>query len=218
MSDSEYERLSAVVESEGMTLGEWCREVLLERADGRKPSVIEETLLGEVLALRTILLNAFYKLANDLGGQGSWSPRGEEQETGRELDTTDYSCGRLSMVTFGYVDPDTDETIVTSEEVMFSSQVSQGQNQNQTKQLTADDVSKAIKTYDSDKEDKNPGRVVKALDAMGKDFTVTGDTLRTGVKDSGVTLPKDADKVLANVNSITRTGDKVVITNEKSMT
>jgi hypothetical protein len=46
MSDSEYERLSAVVESEGMTLGEWCREVLLERADGRKPSVIEETLLA----------------------------------------------------------------------------------------------------------------------------------------------------------------------------
>lgn len=63
MSDSEYERLSAVVESEGMTLGEWCREVLLERVDGRKPSVIEETLLAEVLALRTILLNAFYKLA-----------------------------------------------------------------------------------------------------------------------------------------------------------
>jgi hypothetical protein len=63
MTDSEYERLSAVVESEGMTLGEWCREVLLERADGRKPSVIEETLLAETLALRTILLNAFYKLA-----------------------------------------------------------------------------------------------------------------------------------------------------------
>ena len=63
MTDSEYERLSAVVESEGMTLGEWCREVLLERAEGRKPSVIEETLLAEVLALRTILLYAFYKLA-----------------------------------------------------------------------------------------------------------------------------------------------------------
>ena len=63
MSDSEYERLSAVVESEGMTLGEWCREVLLERADGRKPSVIEETLLAEVLALRTILLNLHFTVA-----------------------------------------------------------------------------------------------------------------------------------------------------------
>ena len=42
MTDSEYERLAAVAESDGMTLGEWVREVLLERADGRKPSVIEE--------------------------------------------------------------------------------------------------------------------------------------------------------------------------------
>src|SRR5271167_447935 len=32
------------------------------------------------------------KMANDLGGQGSWSPRGEEQETGREFDTVNYSC------------------------------------------------------------------------------------------------------------------------------
>ena len=37
--------------------------MLLERAEGRKPSVAEESLLAEVLALRTILLNAFYKLA-----------------------------------------------------------------------------------------------------------------------------------------------------------
>jgi hypothetical protein len=63
VSDSEYERLSAVAEREGVTLGEWCRAVLLERAEGRKPSVAEESLLAEVLALRTILLNAFYKLA-----------------------------------------------------------------------------------------------------------------------------------------------------------
>jgi hypothetical protein len=51
MTDNEYERLAAVAESDGMTLGEWVREVLLERADGRKPSVIEETLLAETLAL-----------------------------------------------------------------------------------------------------------------------------------------------------------------------
>jgi hypothetical protein len=51
MTDNEYERLAAVAEGDGMTLGEWVREVLLERADGRKPSVIEEALLGEVLAL-----------------------------------------------------------------------------------------------------------------------------------------------------------------------
>jgi hypothetical protein len=63
MTDSEAERLTAVAEQDGMTLGEWVREVLLERADGRKPSVIEETLLAEVLALRTILLNVHFTVA-----------------------------------------------------------------------------------------------------------------------------------------------------------
>jgi hypothetical protein len=63
MTDSEYEKLAAVAEQDGQTLGEWCREMLLEQAEGRKPSVIEETVLAETLALRTILLNAFYKLA-----------------------------------------------------------------------------------------------------------------------------------------------------------
>ena len=37
MTDNEYERLSAVAEGDGMTLGEWVREVLLEHVDGRKP-------------------------------------------------------------------------------------------------------------------------------------------------------------------------------------
>ena len=63
MSDAEYERLVAVAEREGLTLGEWCRDVLLERANGRKAKPVEETLLAEVIALRTILLNALYKLA-----------------------------------------------------------------------------------------------------------------------------------------------------------
>src|SRR5487761_533958 len=63
MSDAEYERLVAVAEREGLTLGEWCRDALLERANGRTARPVEETLLAEVIAVRTILLNAFYKLA-----------------------------------------------------------------------------------------------------------------------------------------------------------
>ncbi len=54
VKDSGCERLCAVVESEGMMLGEWCCEVVLERVEERKPSVIEEALLAEALALRTI--------------------------------------------------------------------------------------------------------------------------------------------------------------------
>jgi RHS repeat-associated protein len=115
---------------------------------------------------------------------------------------------------FGSADPENDPNQNQSQ----NQNQAQNQSQTQTQQLSASDVSKGIKAFDSDKEDKNPGRVVKALDTMGKDFTVSGDTLRQGAKDSGVAFPKDADKVLANVDSITRTGNNVVITNKDSMT
>jgi len=66
MTESEYEKLVAEAERDGLTLGEWCREVLLARVNSnveenhRTP---EQTLLAEVMALRTILLNALFKLA-----------------------------------------------------------------------------------------------------------------------------------------------------------
>jgi hypothetical protein len=66
MTESEYEQLVAVAEREGLTLGEWCREVLLTHAnssDLNKPSVTERTLLAELVALRMILLNALSKIA-----------------------------------------------------------------------------------------------------------------------------------------------------------
>lgn len=65
MSESEYAQLAAIAEREGITLGEWCREVLLARvhaAQGVVATAAEQTLLAEVVALRAILLNALYKL------------------------------------------------------------------------------------------------------------------------------------------------------------
>ena len=63
VSDEEYAQLEKLAQEHGQTLGEWCRDVMLEHVDGRKPSVIEETLLSEVLALRTILLNLHFTVA-----------------------------------------------------------------------------------------------------------------------------------------------------------
>jgi hypothetical protein len=66
MTESEYTQLAAVAEREGVTLGEWCREVLLAHANAAQGVVVtaaEQALLAEVVALRTILLNALYKLA-----------------------------------------------------------------------------------------------------------------------------------------------------------
>ena len=65
MTETEYEQLLAVAEVEGLTLGEWCREVLLERASTnarKQPSATEQTLLAEFIALRMILINALSKL------------------------------------------------------------------------------------------------------------------------------------------------------------
>jgi hypothetical protein len=65
MTESEYDQVVAVAEREGLTIGEWCREVLLAHAnssDLKKPSAIEQTLLAEFVALRMILLNALCKL------------------------------------------------------------------------------------------------------------------------------------------------------------
>ncbi len=86
------------------------------------------------------------------------------------------------------------------------------QQAQQQKQLSADDVSKAVQTYDKDKSDKNPARLIKALNTLGDNFTVSGDTLRAGAKQSGVkdVQSGNAEKVLGNVDSVSRTGDKVV--------
>ena len=61
VNEEEYARLEAL--AEGRAPGEWVREVLLRELDGRQARPADETVLAEVLALRTILLNAFYKLA-----------------------------------------------------------------------------------------------------------------------------------------------------------
>jgi hypothetical protein len=55
MTDREYQRLDAAASGEGMALG--------ERAEGRKASMIEQTLLAEMPALRTILLNLHFTVA-----------------------------------------------------------------------------------------------------------------------------------------------------------
>lgn len=64
MSEAEYEQLIAVAERDGLTLSEWCREALLQQVGMQKPRAVEEIVLAELIALRTILLNALYKLAH----------------------------------------------------------------------------------------------------------------------------------------------------------
>jgi len=58
VTEEEYAQMEAL--AGGQTISEWARDVLLKAA---KPNAGEQIILAEVVALRTILLNAFYMLA-----------------------------------------------------------------------------------------------------------------------------------------------------------
>lgn len=58
VTEEECSCLERLAANAGKNKSEWCREVLLERVKGASRS--EPVVLGELLALRTILLNLFY--------------------------------------------------------------------------------------------------------------------------------------------------------------
>jgi hypothetical protein len=68
VSEEQYAQLQRAAQTEGKTLSEWCRGVMLSSANGR-PSKATETggdghaLMAELVALRAILLNVLFKLA-----------------------------------------------------------------------------------------------------------------------------------------------------------
>jgi len=61
VSEEEYAQLEAL--AGGRALSEWVREVLLRELEGRQARAADETVLAEVLALRTILLNLHFTVA-----------------------------------------------------------------------------------------------------------------------------------------------------------
>ncbi|MGB9069372.1 MAG: hypothetical protein WCC21_12465 [Candidatus Acidiferrales bacterium] len=63
MTEEEYTRVEACAFGQGISISEWCRSVLLQSAQGDRPTEAEKTLLAEVLALRMILLNLLFTVA-----------------------------------------------------------------------------------------------------------------------------------------------------------
>ena len=68
VSQVEYAQLEAAAQTSGRTLGEWCREVVLASGQETKPTgpsgAEAQALMAELVALRAILLNVLFKLAN----------------------------------------------------------------------------------------------------------------------------------------------------------
>jgi len=60
VTEADYARLQALADAEGQPVGEWCRKVLLDVAKSPTGRPIDQALLGEVIALRTIVVNVIY--------------------------------------------------------------------------------------------------------------------------------------------------------------
>jgi hypothetical protein len=73
LTDEEYAQLESLAAAQGVTPGEWVRELVLAtfpKTAGGQPAeatLAEQTVLSEVLALRTILINIIYDQANGHG-------------------------------------------------------------------------------------------------------------------------------------------------------
>ena len=73
VSEEEYAQLETAAQAGGCTLGEWCRETVLASDQETKPAgpggaeaqaVFSSAIMAELVALRAILLNVLFKLAN----------------------------------------------------------------------------------------------------------------------------------------------------------
>ena len=68
VSEEEFAQLEAAASERGLTLSEWCRETLLASLNSQEPEAASvgtgQALMAELVALRAIVLNVLFKLAN----------------------------------------------------------------------------------------------------------------------------------------------------------
>jgi hypothetical protein len=67
LSEAEFAQLEAAARERGLTLSEWCRQVLLANVNGQGSNADSgatgQALMAELVALRTILLNLHFRIA-----------------------------------------------------------------------------------------------------------------------------------------------------------
>ena len=64
LSEVEYARVEAAALGAGVGLSEWCRGVVLQAAADDGGTAPQTALMAELLALRAVLLNVVYRMAN----------------------------------------------------------------------------------------------------------------------------------------------------------
>ncbi len=65
VTESAYEKLRDIAESKGKTLGEWCRERILEAAEPPVPRVTDFALMAEIAATQVMLMQMLCVMGRD---------------------------------------------------------------------------------------------------------------------------------------------------------
>lgn len=65
VTEADHARLQSLADAHGQPLGEWCRDTLLAVANHPLGTPIEQALLSEVIALRTVVANLIYAFTNE---------------------------------------------------------------------------------------------------------------------------------------------------------
>jgi len=74
VAEHECAQLEALAQTRGLTLGEWCRDVLLAQLKPSVASLSEETILAEILGLRMIMINLLRALGSSTSRRSSHAP------------------------------------------------------------------------------------------------------------------------------------------------
>jgi hypothetical protein len=84
-------------------------------------------------------------------------------------------------------------------------------------QMSVADVSKVIQQAESSKSDPVT-TAVNLFNGLGTNATVSGSTLRTALSNNGVSVTGNNGKLLNNIESISKSGNNVTITNRRKLT
>jgi hypothetical protein len=63
VTEEEYGRLEELAGATGQSMSEWVRMILLDRLEREAAKITDQTMLAELLGLRTILLNLLFTVA-----------------------------------------------------------------------------------------------------------------------------------------------------------
>jgi hypothetical protein len=65
VTEADHARLQSLADAHGQSLGEWCRDALVAIANHPSGTPIEQAMLSELIALRTIVANLIYAFTSE---------------------------------------------------------------------------------------------------------------------------------------------------------